>query len=141
MGTPIEVLLVEDDLGDVQLAREALGESDLDSRLHVALGGEEARSFLQRVGSYATAPRPHLVLLSLNLPDNDGYDLLAEVQADKNLRRIPVVVVTTSKPQEDILQTDTDYIIKPMDRDQFMAVIERLKDSGWMQEATTGKPV
>ncbi len=132
-GTSIEVLLVENALGDVQLAREALQESGLKNRLSVVLGGDEARSFLQMEGPYATAGRPHLILLSLDLPDNGGYDLLAEVKADKNLRRIPVVVVTTSKPQENILQTFTDYVIKPVDRDQLMAVIKRLTDSGWMQ--------
>ena len=100
MGTPIEVLLVEDDLGDVQLAREALEESDLKSNLNVVLGGQEARSFLQMEGPYATAPRPGLILLSLYLSDMDGYDLLAEVKEDENLSRIPVVVVTTSKPKK-----------------------------------------
>lgn len=133
MGTPIEVLLVEDDLGDVQLAREALGESELESNLNVVWGGEEARIFLRMEGPYATAPRPHLILLSLNLSDQDGYNLLAEIKVDKNLRNIPVVVITHSMPQEDTLQTYADYIIKPMDRDQFMAVTKRLTDSGWMQ--------
>ncbi len=133
MGTPIEVLLVEDDLGDVQLAREALEESDLKSNLNVVLGGQEARSFLQMEGPYATAPRPGLILLSLNLSDMDGYDLLAEVKEDENLSRIPVVVVTTSKPKKKSLQAFADYIIKPFDRDQFMAVTKRLADSGLMQ--------
>ena len=132
MGTSIEVLLVEDDLGDVQLAREALQESDLPSHLNVVLGGEEARSFLQMEGPYAASSRPHLILLSLNLPDNDGYDLLAEIKADKNLRHIPVVVTTPSKPGDNTLPTYADYIIKPMDREQWTAVIQRLMDSGWM---------
>ena len=78
---------------------EALQESDLPSHLNVVLGGEEARSFLQMEGPYAASSRPHLILLSLNLPDNDGYALLAEIKADKNLRHIPVVVTTPSKPR------------------------------------------
>ena len=120
MGTPIEVLLVEDDLGDVQLAREALEESDPQTNLNVVLGGKEARSFLQMEGPYAKAPRPDLILLSLNLPDNDGYDLLAEIKADKNLRHIPVVVTTPSKPGDNTLPTYADYIIKPIEPSQLL---------------------
>jgi len=127
IGTPIEVLLVEDDLGDVQLTREVLKESEVRSNLHVVSDAEEARTFLRMESVYADIPCPHLILLDLNLPNKDSFELLAEIKAEENLRPIPVVVVITSRPEEDMSYTldFDDYIIKPIDLDRFMAVVKR----------------
>ena len=130
--TPVEILLVEDNPGDVRLTQEALKESKVTNNLSVAEDGVEALAFLKREGEYADAPRPDLLLLDLNLPKKDGRELLEEIKADDNLKRIPVVVLTTSKAEEDILrmydQHANCYITKPIDFDQFIDVIKSIED-------------
>lgn len=128
-----EVLLVEDDAGDVLLTSEAFAQHHLDVQLHVAGDGEEeATRFLRRTGGFAGAPRPALVLLDLNLPRRSGLEVLADLKADPDLRTIPVVVLTTSKAEQDIqcsyqLHTNA-YVVKPIDADQFSAAIGQIDD-------------
>jgi two-component system response regulator len=127
-----EVLLVEDDPGDVLLTSEAFAQHHLDVQLHVVGDGEEATRFLRRTGDFAGAPRPALVLLDLNLPRRSGLEVLADLKADPELRTIPVVVLTTSQAQQDIqcsyqLHTNA-YIVKPIDADQFSAAIGQIDD-------------
>jgi chemotaxis family two-component system response regulator Rcp1 len=128
----VEVLFVEDNPGDVRLTREALKEGKLRANLHVVGDGVEAMAFLRREGKYAAAPRPDLVLLDLNLPKKDGHEVLAEIKGDDSLRRIPVVILTTSRSEEDILKTynlhANCYITKPVDLDQFMKVVQSIED-------------
>ncbi|EPX60231.1 Two-component system response regulator [Cystobacter fuscus DSM 2262] len=132
LGRPIEILLVEDNPGDVRLTIEALKEGKVSNRLSVARDGVEALAFLRREGAHANAPRPDLILLDLNLPRRDGREVLAEIKADARLRRIPVVVLTTSKAEEDILRTydlhANCYINKPVDLDQFISVVRSIDD-------------
>lgn len=130
-GRPVEILLVEDNPGDVRLTREALKEAKVSNSLNVVGDGVEAMAFLRREGSYATAPRPDIVLLDLNLPRRDGREVLAEVKADPVLRSIPVVILTTSKAEEDILKTydlhANCFVTKPVDFDQFIKVIQTIE--------------
>jgi chemotaxis family two-component system response regulator Rcp1 len=132
LGRPIEILLVEDNPGDVRLTIEALKEGKLRNRLSVARDGVEALAFLRREGPHATAARPDLILLDLNLPRKDGREVLAEIKDDAQLRRIPVVVLTTSKAEEDILRTydlhANCYINKPVDLEQFISVVRSIDD-------------
>jgi CheY-like chemotaxis protein len=129
---PVEILLVEDNAGDVRLTIEALREGKVRNHLHVARDGVEALAFLRREGDFAEAVRPDLVLLDLNLPKKDGREVLAEIKSDESLRRIPVVVLTTSKAEEDILHTydlhANCYITKPVDLEQFIAVVKSIDD-------------
>jgi CheY-like chemotaxis protein len=131
-GRPIEILLVEDNAGDVRLTREALKEGKVRNNLSVARDGVEALSFLRREGDFAKAPRPDLILLDLNLPRKDGRDVLSEIKKEETLRRIPVVVLTTSKAEEDIVKTyelhANCYITKPVDLEQFIAVVKSIDD-------------
>ena len=131
-GRPIEILLVEDNPGDVRLTVEALKEGKVRNNLSVAKDGVEALAFLRREGGFAGAARPDLILLDLNLPKKDGREVLAEIKDDAVLRRIPVVVLTTSKAEEDILRTydlhANCYITKPVDLDQFIAVVRSIDD-------------
>jgi CheY-like chemotaxis protein len=128
----IEVLLVEDDAGDVVMTREALEEGKVVNRLHVAGDGVEAIEFLRRSGDHADAPRPDLILLDLNLPRRDGRQVLAEIKGDPDLRRIPVVVLTTSEAEEDILRSydlhANAYVTKPVDFNRFVAVIQQIDE-------------
>jgi len=128
----IEILLVEDNPGDADLARVALETSKIRNMVHVVGDGEEAMAFLRRQGKHAGAPRPDLVLLDLNLPKKDGREVLAEIKADPDLKRIPVVVLTTSKEEEDILKTynlhANCYITKPIDLRQFMKVVRSIEE-------------
>jgi CheY-like chemotaxis protein len=129
---PIEVLLVEDDEGDVVMTREALDEGKVLNRLHVAADGVEAIEYLRREGPHADAPRPDLILLDLNLPRRDGRQVLAEVKGDEDLRRIPVVVLTTSEAEEDILRSydlhANAYVTKPVDFERFVKVIQQIDE-------------
>jgi CheY-like chemotaxis protein len=131
-GSPIEILLVEDNPGDARLAIEALREAKVGNRLNVVQDGVEAVAFLRREGRHADAPRPDLVLLDLNLPKKDGREVLAEIKADADLKRIPVVVLTTSKAEQDILKMyelhANCYITKPVDLDQFMNVVRSIEE-------------
>ena len=128
----IEVLLVEDDAGDVVMTREALEEGKVLNRLHVVGDGVEALEFLRREGTYGDAPRPDLILLDLNLPRRDGRQVLAEVKGDPDLRRIPVVVLTTSEAEEDILRSydlhANAYVTKPVDFNRFVQVIQQIDE-------------
>ncbi len=129
---PAEILLVEDNPGDVRLTREALKESKLVNHLYVVEDGVQAMAFLLREGEYADAPVPDLILLDLNLPRLDGREALRLIKGDKKLRRIPVVVLTTSTADEDILNTydlhANCYITKPVDFDQFIKVVRTVED-------------
>jgi two-component system, chemotaxis family, response regulator Rcp1 len=129
---PIDILLVEDNLGDARLAQEALKESKIKNNLHNVTDGEEASDFLFRRGEYTNAVRPDLILLDLNLPKKDGRELLAEIKLNPELKRIPVVILTTSKAEEDIIKTydlhANCYITKPLDLEQFMKVIKSIEE-------------
>ena len=130
-GTPIEILMVEDNPGDVRLTIEALKETKVRNNLNVVRDGAEALAFLRRQGRYAQAPRPDLILLDLNVPRIDGRQVLAEIKADADLRRIPVVVLTASQAEEDILKTydlhANCYVTKPVDLDQFIKVVQSIE--------------
>jgi chemotaxis family two-component system response regulator Rcp1 len=132
---PIEILLVEDNPGDVDLAREALEDCKMHNRLHVVDDGEKAMAFLRRQDPYTEVPRPDLILLDLNLPRKDGREVLAEVKTDDDLKRIPVVILTTSRAEEDVLKSynlhANCYITKPMNLDQFMHVVKSIQ-SFWL---------
>ena len=129
---PVDVLLVEDNPGDVRLTVEALKESKFYVNLHVAKDGEEALEFLRGQGRFADSRRPDLVLLDLNLPKKDGREVLGEIKADPELQRIPVVVLTTSQAEEDILRTynlhANCYVTKPVDLEQFIRVVHSISD-------------
>jgi CheY-like chemotaxis protein len=127
-----DILLVEDNPGDARLAQEALKEGRIPSRLKVVVDGVEAMNFLRREGEHANAPRPQLVLLDLNLPRKDGRQVLAEMKADPELRRIPVVVLTTSQAEQDVTRSydlhANCYITKPVDLDRFISVVRSIEE-------------
>ncbi len=129
---PIEVLLVEDNPGDALLTRIALEDSRISVHLNVVEDGVEAMAFLRKQEKYAKVPHPDIVLLDLNLPKKDGREVLAEIKGDENLRRIPVVVLTTSQAEEDILKAynlaANCYITKPVDFDQFVKIIRSIEN-------------
>jgi two-component system response regulator len=129
---PIEVLLVEDDEGDVLMTREALAEGRIVNRLSVAGDGVEALDYLRRGGRHTDAVRPDLILLDLNLPKRDGRQVLSEIKGDPELRRIPVIVLTTSEAEEDVLRSydlhANAYVTKPVDFDRFVDVIRQIDD-------------
>jgi chemotaxis family two-component system response regulator Rcp1 len=131
-GQAINILLVEDNPGDVRLTIEALKEGKVRNQLHIAKDGMEAMDFLHRKGNYSDVPRPDLILLDLNLPKKDGHEVLAEIKEDPELKRIPVVVLTGSKAGDDILKTYNRhancYITKPVDWDQFITVVKSIND-------------
>lgn len=129
---PIEVLLVEDDAGDVLMTREAFQDARVANHLSVVSDGAEALAFLRRQGEYAHAPRPDLVLLDLNLPGIDGREVLNEIKQDGELGSIPVVVLTTSEAEEDILRSYSlhanAYVTKPVDFNRFLEVVKQIDD-------------
>lgn len=129
---PIEILLVEDNPGDVRLTQEAMKETKVRNTMHVVSDGEEAIAFLRKEGKHPKAPRPDLIILDLNLPKKGGREVLAEIKADESLRTIPVVVLTISKSEEDILKSyklnANCYITKPIDLDQFVKVVKAIED-------------
>ena len=129
---PIEILLVEDNPGDVRLTLEALKDGKMNNNIHVAKDGVEALQFLRRVGTYADAPCADLVLLDLNLPKKDGREVLAEIKADEDLKHIPVIVLTTSSAEQDIFRAydlhANCYITKPIDLDRFTKVVKSIED-------------
>lgn len=132
MGRPAEILLVEDNPADVRLTQEALKENKIAINLHVVENGLEAMLFLRRGGQYGGAPRPDLVLLDLNLPKKDGREVLEEIKADMDLKRIPVVVLTSSKSEEDVLRAYNShgncYITKPVNLEQFLKIVRSIKE-------------
>ncbi|MEU2156203.1 response regulator [Streptomyces sp. NPDC019396] len=129
---PIEVLLVEDDPGDELMTREAFEDNKIGNTLHVVRDGQEALDFLYRRGEHGDAPRPDLILLDLNLPKYDGRQVLERIKADTDLTHIPVVVLTTSSAEEDILRSyrlhASAYVTKPVDLEQFIAAIRKIDD-------------
>ncbi|MCX5008971.1 response regulator [Streptomyces sp. NBC_00638] len=131
-GTPINVLLVEDDPGDELMTREAFEDNKIGNTLHVVRDGEEALDFLYRRGAHVGAPQPDLILLDLNLPKYDGRQVLEKIKSDPALSHIPVVVLTTSAAEEDILRSyklhANAYVTKPVDLDQFIAAVRQIDD-------------
>ena len=129
---PIEILMVEDNPGDVRLTVEALKEAKVRNNLHTVEDGVEALAFLRREGGYAEVPRPDLVLLDLNLPKMNGREVLAEIKEDPELRRIPVVILTISQAEQDIVKSynlhANCYITKPVDLDQFLEVVKSIEN-------------
>ena len=136
MATPIEILLVEDNPGDVRLTQEAFREGKLHTRLHVVSDGEAALELLRQRGAYAAAARPDLILLDLNLPKKDGREVLAEIKRDDELKSIPVVILTTSKAEQDILKVyhlhANCYVTKPVNLEQFLGVVKAIENF-WLQ--------
>jgi len=124
---PIQILLVEDSPGDVRLTQEVLRDATIANDLHVAVDGEQAMQFVRREGEYSGKPRPDLVLLDLNLPRKDGREVLEEMKADTDLRRIPVIVLTTSSAEADILRSYEShvnaYVQKPIELQEFIDVV------------------
>ena len=133
---PVEILLVEDNEGDVGLVEEVFEDEKIRNILHVAEDGEEAMLFLNKEKPFANAPTPDIILLDLNLPQKDGREVLEEIKTDDKLKRIPVVVLTTSKAEEDIVRSydlhANSYITKPVDFDQFIRVIKSIEDF-WLE--------
>ena len=126
------ILLVEDNPGDIRLTREAIHEGNIVCDLHVAVDGEEALAFSRKEAKFANVPTPDLVLLDLNLPKINGWEVLSEMKTDQNIKKIPVVVLTTSKAEEDILAMYSlhanCFITKPVDFDQFFTIVQSIKD-------------
>ena len=129
---PIEILMAEDNPGDARLAKEALSEGKVINNLHVVADGVEALAFLNKEAPYENAVRPDIILLDLNMPRMDGRELLANIKADPVFKRIPVVILTTSKAEEDIVRSydlhANCYITKPVDLDQFITVVKAIED-------------
>jgi len=132
MGRPVQMLLVEDNPGDVRLTKETLRDSKIMVNLHVVGDGMEAMAFLRKESKYANAPRPDIVLLDLNLPKKDGREVLAEIKQDPDLKRIPVVILTISNGQEDILKSynlhANAYVTKPLNLEQFAKIVKAIED-------------
>jgi len=128
----IDILLVEDNPGDARLAKEALKEGKVKNQLHIVNDGMAATDFLFKRNDYKDAPRPDLIILDLNIPKKHGHEVLAEVKADEDLKRIPVIILTTSKAEEDILKTynlhANCYITKPLDLNKFFEVVKSIED-------------
>jgi CheY-like chemotaxis protein len=140
---PIEVLLVEDNVGDVRLTQEALRDAKVRNNLHVVPDGVEAMAFLRREGRYAAVPRPDLVLLDLNLPKKGGLEVLEEIKTDDALQHIPVVILTTSQAEQDIVQSyrrrANAYVTKPVDLEQFLKVVGSIEQF-WLEIVKLSRP-
>jgi two-component system, chemotaxis family, response regulator Rcp1 len=139
VAPPVEILLVEDNLGDARLTREALKEGKVYNNLHWVKDGVEALDFLRKKGKHKDAPKPDIILLDLNLPKKDGREVLEDIKGDDKLKRIPVVILTTSQAEEDVLKTYTlhanCYVTKPVDLEQFIKVVKSI-DNFWLTVAT-----
>jgi two-component system, chemotaxis family, response regulator Rcp1 len=131
-GKPVDILLIEDNPGDADLALEVLENSKIRNTVSVAADGQDAMAFLHRTGKHKGVPRPDLILLDLNLPKKDGREVLAEIKADDDLKRIPVVIMTSSQAEEDILKSynlhANCYITKPIDLHQFIHVVKAIEN-------------
>ena len=138
-GEPVEILLVEDNPGDYRLTKEALKEGKVYNNLHWTQDGVDALDFLNRRGKHENAPRPDIILLDLNLPKKDGREVLSEIKNDESLRKIPVVILTTSKAEEDVLKSydlhANCYVTKPVDLDKFIVVVQSI-DRFWLTVVT-----
>jgi CheY-like chemotaxis protein len=136
---PVEILLVEDNPGDVRLTREALREGKVYNNLHWAKDGVEALEFLRQEGKHSSAPRPDIILLDLNLPKKDGREVLESIKNDDRFKQIPVVILTTSEAEEDVLRSyelhANCYITKPVDLDKFIVVVQSI-DRFWLTVVT-----
>lgn len=132
LGRPADFLLVEDNPGDVRLTQEALKSHKVKNNLHVVTDGEEAMAFLRRQGKYENAPRPDIILLDLNLPKKDGREVLAEIKSDPDLKTIPVVIITSSEAEQDVIRSynlnANCYVTKPVNLDQFIKVVQSIND-------------
>lgn len=132
LNNPINILLVEDNEGDIRLAREALAGSKIKNDLHVIKDGQEALDYLFQNGEYEKSSRPDLILLDLNLPKINGKEVLKKIKADEKLKRIPIIILTTSSSHDDIMETYSNYansfITKPLDWEQFINVIKSIED-------------
>ena len=130
-AVPIEILLVEDNPGDARLTQEALRDAKVRNNLHVVLDGVEALAFLRRQGKHAAVPRPDLILLDLNLPKKDGREVLEEIKQDDQLRHIPIVILTTSQAEKDIIESyrlrANAFVTKPVDLEQFLKVVQSIE--------------
>jgi DNA-binding response OmpR family regulator len=132
LGIPVDILLVEDNLGDIELTRMAFSNARIRNTLHVVEDGDQTMDFLRQKGDYCNVPRPDIILLDLHLPGKDGFEILAEIKEDKDLVDIPVIILTTSKTEEDIIRTyklhANSYIQKPVDVNEFIETIRALED-------------
>ena len=132
LGRPANFLLVEDNPGDVRLTQEALKSHKVQNNLHVVTDGEEAMAFLRKQGKYKDVPRPDIILLDLNLPKKDGREVLAEIKSDQNLKTIPVVIISSSEAEQDIIKSyDLNancYVTKPVNFDQFIKVVQSINE-------------
>ena len=142
-AVPIEILLVEDNPGDVRLTTEAFRDARVHNHLHVAVDGVDALAFLRREGRHRDAPRPDLILLDLNLPRRTGREVLEEIKEDSHLKHIPVVILTTSQAERDILESyrlrANAYVTKPVDLEQFLKVIQSIEQF-WLEIVKLSRP-
>jgi two-component system, chemotaxis family, response regulator Rcp1 len=142
-ATPIEILLVEDNPGDVRLTKEALKDAKVRNNLHVAMDGVEALAFLRKQGRHSSAPRPDLILLDLNLPRKNGREVLEEIKQDSQFQHIPVVILTTSQAEQDVLESyrlrANAYVTKPVDLDQFLRVVGSIEEF-WLEIVKLSRP-
>ena len=140
---PIEILLVEDNPGDIRLTKEALKDARVGNNLHVTMDGVEALAFLRKQGKHASAPRPDLILLDLNLPKKNGREVLEEIKAEDALRHIPVVILTTSQAEQDVVESyrlqANAYVTKPVDLDQFLKVVSSIEQF-WLEIVKLSRP-
>jgi chemotaxis family two-component system response regulator Rcp1 len=142
-AVPIEILLVEDNPGDVRLTKEALKDAKVRNHLNVVMDGVEALAFLRKQGKYAAAVRPDLILLDLNLPKKNGREVLEEVKKDPALQHIPIVILTTSQAEEDVLESyrlrANAYVTKPVDLEQFLRVVGSIEEF-WLEIVKLSRP-
>jgi CheY-like chemotaxis protein len=142
-AVPIEILLVEDNPGDVRLTREALKDARVRNHISVAMDGVEAMGFLRQEGAHTAAPRPDLILLDLNLPKKNGREVLEEIKTDPELQHIPVVVLTTSQAEQDILESyrlrANAFVTKPVDLEQFLKVVGSIEQF-WLEIVKLSRP-
>ena len=143
MAVPIEILLVEDNPGDARLTKEALRDAKVRNNLHVVLDGVEALAFLRRQGKHAAVPKPDLILLDLNLPKKDGREVLEEIKQDDQLRHIPIVILTTSQAEKDIIESyrlrANAFVTKPVDLEQFLKVVQSIEHF-WLEIVKLSRP-
>lgn len=140
---PIEILLVEDNPGDVRLTKEALKDARMGNNLHITMDGAEALAFLRKQGKHASAPRPDLILLDLNLPKKNGREVLEEIKREEALQHIPVVILTTSQAEQDVVESyrlrANAYVTKPVDLEQFLKVVSSI-ERFWLEIVKLSRP-